>query len=58
MKQHDATSWTQTLNEEKTIKTFKPFSTNFLIMDKPGSWFLVPKYLKNTCRRVKFQVKM
>ena len=25
-----------------------PFSTNVPIMDKPGSWFLLPKCLKNT----------
>ena len=23
-------------------------------MDKPGSWFLLAKYLKNTCGRVTF----
>ena len=33
---------------------FNPFSTNVLIMDKPGSWFLLAKYLKNTCGRVTF----
>ena len=37
---------------------FNPFSTNVLITDKPGSWFLLAKCLKNTCRRVTFQVKM
>ena len=30
------------------------FSTNVPIMDKPGSWFLLPKCLKNTCGRVTF----
>ena len=27
-------------------------------MQKPGSWFLLTKCLKNTCGRVTFQVKM
>ena len=27
-------------------------------MDKPGSWLLLAKCLKNTCGRVTFQVKM
>ena len=31
-----------------------PFSTNVPIMDKPGSWFLLAKCLKNTCGRVTF----
>ena len=30
---------------------FNPFSTNIPIMDKPGSCFLLPKCLKNTCGR-------
>ena len=34
------------------------FSTNVPIMDKPGIWFLAAKYLKNTCRRVAYYVKM
>ena len=29
-----------------------PFSTNVPLMQKPGSWFLIEKYLKNTCGRV------
>ena len=28
-----------------------PFSANVPIMDKPGSWFLLAKCLKNTCGR-------
>ena len=32
----------------------KPFSTNVPFMDKPGSWFLLAKCLKNTCGRVTF----
>ena len=32
----------------------KPFSTNVPFMDKPGSWFLLAKCLKNTCERVTF----
>ena len=39
-------------------KIFNSFSTNFSLMDKPGSWFLLAKCLKNTCGRVTFQVKM
>ena len=35
-----------------------PFLTNNLFMDKPGSWFLLSKCLKNTCGRMTFQVKM
>ena len=33
---------------------FNPFSTNVPLTDKPGSWLLLAKCLKNTCRRVKF----
>ena len=29
-----------------------PFSTNVPLLDKPGSWFLLGKCLKNTCGRV------
>ena len=35
-----------------------PFSTNVPLMQKPGSWFLVAKCLKNTCGRLTFWVKM
>ena len=34
-----------------TISHNYPFSTNVPIMDKPGSWFLLAKCLKNTCGR-------
>ena len=30
------------------------FSTNVPFMDKPGSWFLLAKCLKNSCGRVTF----
>ena len=30
------------------------FSSNVSLKDKPGSWFLLGKCLKNTCRRVLF----
>ena len=30
------------------------FSSNVSLKDKPGSWFLLGKCLKNTCRRVAF----
>ena len=31
-----------------------PFSINVPLTDKPGSWFLQAKSLKNTCGRVTF----
>ena len=31
-----------------------PFSTSVPLMDKPGSWLLLAKCLKNTCERVTF----
>ena len=31
-----------------------PFLTNVTLTDKPGSWFLLAKYLKNICGRVTF----
>ena len=34
------------------------FSTNVLIKDKSGSWFLLAKCSKNTSGRATFQVKM
>ena len=34
-----------------------PFSINVPLMDKPGSWFLQAKCLKNTCRRRHFVSK-
>ena len=36
------------------INLLKPFSTNVSLMDKPGSWFLLAKYLKNTSARETF----
>ena len=32
----------------------KSFFTNAPLIDKPGSWFLLAKCLKNTCGRVTF----
>ena len=37
--------------------SINPFSTNVPLMDKPGSWLLLTKCLKNTCGRVKFYLK-
>ena len=37
-----------------TDKKVNPFSANVPIMDKPGSWLLLAKCLKNTCGRVTF----
>ena len=37
----------------KILSMLNPFSTNVPLMDKPGSWFLLAKCLKNTCGRVK-----
>ena len=31
-----------------------PFPANVLIMEKPGSWFLLAKCVKNNCGRVTF----
>ena len=39
-------------NHSKKISTI--FQTNFPPMDKPDSWFLPAKCLKNTCGRVTF----
>ena len=33
---------------------FNSFSSNVALMNKPGSWFLLEKCLKNTCGRVTF----
>ena len=42
----------------KLLCVLNPFSTNVSFTDKPGSWFLLAKCLKNTCGRVTFYVKM
>ena len=34
--------------------SLNPFSTNVPLTDKPGSWFLLARCLKNTCGRVTF----
>ena len=36
------------------VEKVNPFSTNVPIMDKPSSWFLLAKCLRNTCGRVTF----
>ena len=36
------------------INSLNLFSTNVPFVDKPGSWFLLAKCLKNTCGRVTF----
>ena len=36
------------------LPDINPFSTNVLLMQKPGSWFLLAKCLKNYCGRVTF----
>ena len=46
--------WTKLLHLKSVYLFLKPFSTNFSVILKPGSWFLPAKYLKNTCRRVTF----
>ena len=35
-------------------ETINPFPTNVPLMQKPGSWVLLAKDLKNTCGRVTF----
>ena len=37
---------------------FNLFSPNIPFIDKPGSWFLLAKRVKNTCGRVTFLVKV
>ena len=47
------------LRGTKLVSSFiNSFSINVPIMDKPGSWFLLSKCLKNSCGRMTFQVKM
>ena len=41
-------------NTENKAYFFNPFLTNVPLTDKPGSWFLLAKCLKNTCGRVTF----
>ena len=36
------------------VSDINAFSTNVPLMQKPGSWFLLSKCLKNTCRWVRF----
>ena len=33
---------------------FNPFQANVPLMEKPGSWLLLAKCVKNTCGRVAF----
>ena len=40
--------------KEGCTEFINPFSTNVPVMNKPGSWFLLAKCLKNTCGRVTF----
>ena len=43
------------IKNSQPIKAFiNTFSINIRLMQKPGSWFLLAKYLKNTCGRVTF----
>ena len=35
-----------------------PFTANFLLMEKPGSWFTLAKSMKSTRGRVTFYIKM
>ena len=44
--------------DQRLFLKINPFSTNVTLMDKPRSWFLLTKCLKNTCGRVTFSVKM
>ena len=46
----------QKVNDKATSK-LNPFSTNVPLTDKPGSWFLLAKCLKNKCGRAIFSVK-
>ena len=48
------------INDKKELASFckksvfNPSLTNVPFTDKPGSWFLLAKCLKNSCRRVIF----
>ena len=42
------------LPENVSKNIINPFLTNVRLTDKPGSWFLIEKCLKNTCERVTF----
>ena len=48
------------MDQDRILTYFgvNPFSTNVLFMDKPSSWFLLAKCLRNTCGRMTFSVKM
>ena len=39
----------QSTTQVNYLSKLNPFSTNVPLMDKPGSWFLLAKCLKNTC---------
>ena len=38
----------------RNTNLLNPLSTNVPLIDKPGSWFLLGKCMKNTCKRVTF----
>ena len=42
------------LERKQYYETINPFSNNVPFTDKPGSWFLPAKCLKNTCGKVKY----
>ena len=44
----------QPMSADMSVSLVKPFSTNAPLIEKPGSWFLLAKCLKNTCGRVTF----
>ena len=37
-----------------SIASVNPFPANVPIMEKPGSWFLLAKFVKNACGRETF----
>ena len=44
------------MDQDRILTYFgvNPFSTNVVFMDKPSSWFLLAKCLRNTCGRMTF----
>ena len=42
------------ISSRNNYTRINPFLTNVPLMDKPNSWFLLAKCLKNTCGRVTF----
>ena len=44
------------MNYEASV--FHSVSPNVPLRDKPGSWFLLTKCVKNACGKMKFEIKI